>query len=191
MALIASTLVTQLDAHGDDCEQLGHALGGHLSPGTVTPHGSSAIWDKSRWGGKWTKARWPRPRPSGPRPDRSRKRQPHAAREERIGSEIIGAGCVRHRKRTQVTKSASTSPRVHLWGLAVTFNNFGTIVLPGKNWGGCNVGETMGEQMLKNRIRILGKLSLRHKLEHVVVGMCLTAKKNHNWLHLVQVVYVV
>ena len=45
--------------------------------------------------------------------------------------------------------------------------------------------------MLKNRIRILGKLSLRHKLEHVVVGMCLTAKKNHNWLHLVQVVYVV
>ena len=48
MALIASTLVTQLDAHGDDCEQLGHVLGGHLSPGTVTPHGSSAIWDKSR-----------------------------------------------------------------------------------------------------------------------------------------------
>ena len=38
----------ELDAHGDDCDQLGHVLGGHLSSGAVTPHGSSAIWDKSR-----------------------------------------------------------------------------------------------------------------------------------------------
>ena len=101
MALIASTLVTQLDAHGDDCEQLGHVLGGHLSPGAVTPHGSSAIWDKVGEGA------------SGPRPydqdqDQVDQDQIAAGRDNRMprekkelevkSSELVVYDTVRERK---------------------------------------------------------------------------------------------